>query len=74
MDLYELRGQPGLDSELQASKGHISNTLSQKKKNNKNKNQGPERWSAIKSTGCASRKPEFNCQQPHGRKHQFQSF
>jgi hypothetical protein len=57
-------------SEVQVSQGYTRKTLFQKKPTNKQiKTKTKMGWrdgSAVKSTGCSSRSPEFNSQQPHG--------
>jgi hypothetical protein len=44
---------------------YIHNTFFKVKKNGKEK-EGWRDGSAVKSTDCSSRGPEFNSQQPHG--------
>ena len=75
---FWIRGQPGLQSEFQDSQGYTDKPCLEKKKkkkkqnNNNNKTSfkwldmaGAEYSSAVKSTDCSSRGPEFNSQQPH---------
>jgi len=66
---------PGLHNKFQESKDCIEvpclkttppPTKIQTKPNKRNNNKGWRDGSAVKSTDCSSRGPEFNSQQPHG--------
>jgi hypothetical protein len=76
---FWVRGQPGLQSELQDSQGYTEKPClekpKKKKKKKKKKNSGKLKkntaggWrddSVVKGAYCSSKGPKFKSQQPHG--------
>jgi hypothetical protein len=59
---FWVRGQPGLQSELQDSQGYTEKPCLEKT----NKQTNKQKQKQKKSTDCSSRSPEFKSQQPHG--------
>jgi hypothetical protein len=53
---------------LKTTRAHFNFTIFRDSKTalKKNKGRGWSDVSAVRSTGCSSRGPEFNSQQPHG--------
>jgi hypothetical protein len=61
-----VRGSQEEGQELETSLGYSEMMSQETRQKNKTELGGWRDGSGVKSTGCSSRGPEFNSQQPHG--------